>query len=78
MPQTKRLGQFADKHKLMVGYHGHATTSAADFETVFSEAAYNGANLDIGHFVAGQNTSPIPFIKQHHAGSRTSTSRTAR
>ena len=63
---TKRLGQFADKHKMMVGYHGHATTSAADFETVFSYAAHNGANLDIGHFVAGQNTSPVPFIKQHH------------
>jgi sugar phosphate isomerase/epimerase len=67
IPETKRLGQFADKHKMMVGYHGHATTSAADFETVFSYAAHNGANLDIGHFVAGQNTSPVPFIKQHHA-----------
>ena len=66
VPETKRLGQFADKHQMMVGYHGHATTSAADFETVFSYAAHNGANLDIGHFVAGQNTSPIPFIKQHH------------
>ena len=66
VPDTKRLGQFADKHKMMVGYHGHATTSAADFETVFSYAAHNGANLDIGHFVAGQNTSPVPFIKQHH------------
>ena len=67
VPDTKRLGQFADKHKMMVGYHGHATTSAADFETVFGFAAHNGANLDIGHFVAGQNTSPVPFIKQHHA-----------
>ena len=66
VPDTKRLGQFADKHKMMVGYHGHATTSAADFETVFCYAAHNGANLDIGHFVAGQNTSPVPFIKQHH------------
>ncbi len=66
VPDTKRLGQFADKHRMMVGYHGHATTSAADFETVFSYAAHNGANLDIGHFVAGQNTSPVPFIKQHH------------
>lgn len=67
VPDTKRLGQFADKHKLMVGYHGHATTTAADFETVFGYAAHNGANLDIGHFVAGQNTSPVPFIKQHHS-----------
>src|SRR5262245_2414060 len=66
VPDTQRLGQFADKHKLMVGYHGHATTGAADFETAFGYAAHNGANLDIGHFVAGQNTSPVPFIKQHH------------
>jgi len=66
VPDTKRLGQFADKHRMMVGYHGHATTTAADFETTFSSATHNGANLDIGHFVAGQNTSPVPFIKQHH------------
>ena len=65
--QTERLGRFADKHKMMVGYHGHATTSAADFETVFGYAAHNGANLDIGHFVAGQNTSPVPFITKHHS-----------
>lgn len=62
----KRLGQFADKHDIMVGYHGHATTGATDFETVFGYAKHNGANLDIGHFVAGQNTSPVPFIKRHH------------
>ena len=67
VPDTKRLGQFADKHKMMVGYHGHATTTPADFETAFSYAAHNGANLDIGHFVAGQNTSPVPFMKQHHS-----------
>jgi hypothetical protein len=67
VPQTKRLGQFADKHKMWVGYHGHATTGPADFETAFGYAAHNGANLDIGHFIAGQNTSPVPFIKKHHA-----------
>jgi sugar phosphate isomerase/epimerase len=66
VPDTKRLGQLADKHQMMVGYHGHGATSAADFETVFSYAAHNGANLDIGHFTAGQNTSPVPFLKQHH------------
>ena len=65
--ETERLGRFADKHKMMVGYHGHATTTAADFETVFGYAAHNGANLDIGHFVAGQNTSPVPFITKHHS-----------
>jgi sugar phosphate isomerase/epimerase len=66
VPETKRIGQFADKHKLMVGYHGHAETAPADWETAFGYAKYNGANLDIGHFTAGNNTSPIPFLKKHH------------
>lgn len=63
---TKRIGQFADKHRLMVGYHGHAETGPAEWETVFSYAKFNGANVDIGHFIAGNNTSPVPFLKQHH------------
>ena len=62
----KRLGQFADKHQLMVGYHGHAATKPQDWEKAFSFAKYNGANVDLGHFVAGNNVSPVPFIKQHH------------
>jgi len=63
---TKRIGQFADKHKMPIGYHGHATTSAADFETVLSYAKFNAVNLDIGHFLAGQNVSPVPFLKKNH------------
>lgn len=66
LEETRRLGQFADKHKLMVGYHGHASTKPADWETSFSYARYNGANLDLGHFVAGNNVSPVEFIKKHH------------
>ena len=64
---TQRIGQFADKHKLMVGYHGHASTTPEHWEAAFSQARYNGANLDLGHFLAGNNTSPVPFLKQHHA-----------
>jgi sugar phosphate isomerase/epimerase len=67
VPQTKRIGQFADKHQMMVGYHGHAETTPAHWEEAFSYAAHNGANVDLGHFVAGNNASPIPFLKQHHA-----------
>ncbi len=63
----RRLGKFADKHQLMVGYHGHTHSTAEDFEQAFSSAKYNGANLDIGHFVAGGNGSPVEFIKKHHA-----------
>ena len=64
--ELKRVGQFADKHQMMVGYHGHATTTPAHWETAFSLAKYNGANVDLGHFVAGNNTSPVPFITKHH------------
>ena len=62
----KRIGQFADKHQLMVGYHGHATTTPEHWEAAFSFAKFNAANVDIGHFVAGNNGSPVAFIKQHH------------
>jgi sugar phosphate isomerase/epimerase len=62
----KRLGQYADKHQLMVGYHGHASTGPEHWEKAFGLAKFNGANVDLGHFVAGQNTSPIPFLKKYH------------
>ena len=64
---TKRVGQFADKHRLMVGYHGHAATGPEHWKEAFTYAVHNGANLDIGHFVAGGHGSPIPFLKEHHA-----------
>ncbi len=66
VPDTKRLGQFADKHQMMVGYHGHQETTPEHWKEAFSYAKYNGANLDLGHFVAGNNISPIPFITEYH------------
>ena len=67
LPDAKRLGPFADKHKMMVGYHGHEQATPEMFEEVMSYAKYNGCNVDIGHYIAGNNTSPVPFIKEHHA-----------
>ncbi|HEX5218189.1 MAG TPA: sugar phosphate isomerase/epimerase [Verrucomicrobiae bacterium] len=64
--ELKRVGQFADKHQFWVGYHGHATTTPAHWERAFSLAKFNGANVDLGHFVAGNNVSPVAFLKQHH------------
>ncbi len=64
--ELKRVGEFADKHQLMVGYHGHATTTPEHWEKAFSFAKHNGANVDLGHFVAGNNVSPMAFIKKHH------------
>jgi sugar phosphate isomerase/epimerase len=71
--KTKWLGAFADKHKMMVGYHGHTDITSPEafgrpesWETAMTYAKYNGINLDIGHFVAGNSMSPIPFMEKHH------------
>jgi sugar phosphate isomerase/epimerase len=63
----KRVGRIADKHQMMIGYHGHASTTPEHWEKAFSFAKHNGANVDIGHFVAGNDGSPVDFIKKHHA-----------
>lgn len=70
---AKRLAPFADKHKIMVGFHGHANTTDPDevakpesFATVMAASKYHGANLDIGHYTeAGYD--PVAFLQQHHA-----------
>ena len=70
---SKRVAPFADKHKMMVGYHGHDNTADPNefatpesFTTAMSYSKYNGINLDIGHFTAA-NFDPVPYIKEHHA-----------
>ncbi len=72
LSRTKWLGEFATRHKMMVGYHGHANVHSPEafaapenWETAMSYSKYNGINLDIGHFIAGNNASPIPFMKKH-------------
>lgn len=62
----KRVGKFADKHKIYLALHGHATTGPDHWEKAFTHGEYVGANLDIGHFVAGDHGSPVEFLKKHH------------
>jgi sugar phosphate isomerase/epimerase len=62
---TKRIGAFADKHKVFMAYHHHAQGTGALYEEIFAEARYNGANIDIGHWTATHNQSPLPFITRH-------------
>jgi sugar phosphate isomerase/epimerase len=63
---SKRVGPFADKHNMMVGYHGHTKASMPMWETAFTYAKHNGANLDIGHYIAGNFGSPMEFLQKHH------------
>jgi len=71
--QTKKLGQFATKHKMKVAYHGHGNLTnpeafgrLAAWEECFEFSPYNCANVDIGHFFAATGTSPAEWIKAHH------------
>jgi len=63
---AKRLGQFADKHKLPVGLHGHTKTTPAKYDEAFSFAKYNWANIDIGHWVAGGIGNPVDVVRKYH------------
>ncbi len=65
--QTKRLGDFATKHKMMVGYHAHLQATFTLWDTALSQSEYNGINLDIGHYTAGTSSSPVEFILKNHA-----------
>lgn len=62
----QRLGDFGVKHSLWVAYHGHTSVTPAHWERAFVLSPRNAANVDLGHFIAGNSYSPIPFIKQYH------------
>jgi sugar phosphate isomerase/epimerase len=65
--QTKRLGEFAEKHKIYVGYHAHLQATPTLWDNALSQNKWNAINLDIGHYTAGTSTSPVPFILKNHA-----------
>ena len=64
---TDRIGQFATKYKIMVGYHAHTQASPTLWNTAMSQSAYNGINLDVGHYVAAGNHDVLAFVSKNHA-----------
>jgi sugar phosphate isomerase/epimerase len=64
---TKRLGDFASKHKIYVGYHAHTQATPTLWDTALGQSEYNAINLDIGHYTSGTSSSPVPFIEKNHA-----------
>jgi sugar phosphate isomerase/epimerase len=62
---SQRLGNLAEKHKIMIGYHNHLQVNEHSWDVVLQQSKWNGIQLDVGHFVAAINGSPIPFITQH-------------
>ena len=63
---AKRLGPIADKHEIMIGFHNHTQITPTTYDgDILSYGKHLGINLDIGHYVAGTNQSPIPLIEKH-------------
>ena len=64
---TARVGKFADKYKIMVGYHAHLQAQPHAWDQAMAQSPYNGINLDIGHYVAAGNHDVLQFIQNNHA-----------
>jgi sugar phosphate isomerase/epimerase len=71
VPMGPRLVPFAEKYGVALGWHNHANVtdptevgSVESFERLFAMSRWFKANLDIGHFVAGDN-DPIDFIRKY-------------
>jgi len=66
-PIAKRLGPFADKHKVWIGFHNHTQLKLTTYdEGILTYGKYLGINFDAGHYLAGTGESPIPFIEKYH------------
>lgn len=64
---AQRLGPFADKHKIMIGFHNHTKITPTTYDgPILSYGKYLGLNFDVGHYLAGTSESPIPIIQKHH------------
>ena len=70
VPMGPRLAPYAEQYGIALGWHNHANQdptevgSVESFERLFAMSRQFKANLDIGHFVAGNN-DPVAFIRKH-------------
>jgi sugar phosphate isomerase/epimerase len=68
--QSKRLGEFGEKHKIFIGYHAHLQATDTAWDVALSQSSFNSINLDCGHYIAagGNNTreSLLAFIEAKH------------
>jgi sugar phosphate isomerase/epimerase len=67
-----KLVPYAEKYKMILSFHNHAKSgdpnevaSPESYERLFGMSKYFKANLDIGHFTAGNNDG-VAFIEKHH------------
>jgi sugar phosphate isomerase/epimerase len=67
--QLKRIGGFAEKHKIYAAYHTHTQGGMSVFDQAFAASTGNMANIDLGHYVAGGNVggTTLEFLQKYHA-----------
>ncbi len=69
---AKRIAPWAEKHNMIVAFHGHSDTrdpnqfaKPESFAQALAMSKKFAINLDIGHFEAA-NYDPLEYIQQHH------------
>jgi sugar phosphate isomerase/epimerase len=68
MPFLRRVGSFAEKHKVYAAYHSHTQGGMNAFDAAFAASKANMANVDFGHYVAGGNKggTTLQFLQKFH------------
>ena len=68
VPFLKRVGGFAEKHKVYAAYHSHTQGGMTAFDAAFAASNANMANVDFGHYVAGGNKggTALQFLEKFH------------
>ena len=68
VPFLKRVGSFAEKHKVYAAYHSHTQGGMTAFDAAFAASKANMANVDFGHYVAGGNKggTALEFLQRFH------------
>ncbi len=63
-----RMSPFAEKHDMIIGMHNHTQVGedGFSFDPMLAHSPNAMINLDIGHYVAGTDASPVPVIRKYH------------
>ena len=63
--QLKRMGAFAEKHKVYAAYHTHLQGNMTAFDLAFAASKYNLSNVYLVHYFAAGG-DPIQFLSKFH------------
>lgn len=63
---SQRLGKWATKHKVYVGYHGHLQQTYTAWDEAIAQSEFNALNTDIGHYVAA-GFDPLPLLRDKNS-----------